>query len=421
MSHLAVETIRQPEPTLRPDDLVERAAAMREWLREHQAATDEAGTYSPDTHEMFRSAGFYRILQPRRFGGYEFDLGTFMRVIVEVARGCPGTGWNLCLAAGHAVQLAGLFEEQAQLRALSPDGEFAAPLRPMLTGTADREPGGGWRVEGTWAYCSGAPYSTHALIGVRMRDSGQPVGEGLALLPREGWVMLDDWREYAFGMRGSGSNSITTVDGGYVIPDEFLLHERFQDIKPGRDTPGYRVHGNPLYAGKTDGYLQIELTAVLVGCAYAALDEYERIVREKKSIGPNPVPRYMTAQAQRNWGIAAGKIRAAEDVLMQMSEYYHRLCEEAVAEDAAERTDTTERHMVIQASTYHAVNLTWEAVELLFRASGTSEGGRNGTRMQRYYRDMSAARTNAGLQAVEVFAQMYAQEHFGLEIVDSFI
>ena len=37
------------------------------------------------------AAGFYRIVQPRRFGGYEFDVPTFYRVMMEVARGCAET------------------------------------------------------------------------------------------------------------------------------------------------------------------------------------------------------------------------------------------------------------------------------------------------------------------------------------------
>ncbi|MFE0678540.1 acyl-CoA dehydrogenase family protein [Streptomyces sp. NPDC058867] len=420
MSESTYATIDQPDSALRPEDLVARARSLREHLRQEQDATDERGTYSPETHELFRSAGFYRTLLPRRFGGYEFDIPTFLRVMVEVARGCPGSGWNLCLASGHAIQLAGIFEESAQERAAA-DGNFAAPFRPMLTGTATRVEGQGWRIEGKWEYCSGSPYSTHAMVGVRLMDNGTQAGEGLALLPRDGWILLDDWRERAFGMRGSGSNSITTADGGTVIPDDFLLQGRLREFKGGRDTAGYRVHGNPMYAGKPDGYLQLEIVSVIVGCAYAALDEYERIIRTKKSVGSQPVPRFHTQQYQRYWGLAAGKIRAAEDILMHMAEHYMRLCQEAVDDTTPQDVkDDAERVMVIAVATHHAVELAWEAVELMFRTSGTSEGGRNGTRMQRYYRDMSTARTNAGLQ-YETFAHMFAQLHFGLPVVDSFV
>jgi len=409
MGALAEVTIPQPEPTLRPQDLIDRAAAMRARLREEQDATEDRGTYSPETHELFRSAGFYRTLVPRRFGGYEFDVTTFVRMVIEIARGCPGTGWCLCLAAGHGLQIGGLFSEAAQVRALSPDGEFAAPMRGAPMGTATRAPEG-WRIEGTWDYCSGSPYATHAMVAVRLIEDGAAAGQGLALIPRNGWILQDDWRHRAFGMRGSGSNSIAVE--GTVVPDEFVVRGSLLQFKNGLETPGYRVHGNPMYAGHPMGYLQIEITSVLVGCAYAALDEYERIISTKKTPGPNPVPRYHTPDIQRYWGLAAGKIRAAEDILLKMSDFYMQFCRDTVKNDGA---FVVERLMSINASTHHAVNLAWEAVELLFRTSGTSEGGRNGTRMQRYYRDFSTARTNIGLQ-YETFAQIFAQEHFGLDV-----
>ena len=408
-------TIPVPEPDLTPEALVGRARALREHLRAEQAATEERGAYSPETHELFRGSGFYRTLLPRRFGGYEFDVTTFMKMVVEIARGCPGTGWCLCLAAGHGLQLGGLWGESAQLSALLPDGEFAAPLRALPMGTAVRVPDGGWRIDGKWDYCSGSPYSTHAMLAVRL-DPEEAKGEriGVALVPRADWTLLDDWKDWAVGFRGSGSNSIEVA--GAVIPDEFMVFGSIIGFTDSLEAPGYEIHGNPMYAGHPMGYLQLEITSILVGTAYAALDEYERIIRERKTMGPNPVPRYQSSDYQRHWGLASGKLLAAEAVLMSMSDYYTQLCAESIQGDAG---FDTEGLMTIHASTHHAINLAWEAIEILFRTGGTSEGGRQGSRMDRYWRDFSTARTNAGLQ-YETFAQMYAKHHFGIEL-DSLI
>jgi 3-hydroxy-9,10-secoandrosta-1,3,5(10)-triene-9,17-dione monooxygenase len=122
--------------------MVERARALRPWLREEQRATEQRGRYSEEIHEEFRRAGFYRCLQPRRYGGYEFDVGTFYRVVQEISRGCPSTGWMLSLAAGHALLLASYFPEQAQMQAFGPDGEFLAPSVASLTGSAAPSAGG---------------------------------------------------------------------------------------------------------------------------------------------------------------------------------------------------------------------------------------------------------------------------------------
>ena len=90
-----VPVLPQPEPGLTPETLIARAAALRPLLREQQEESDARGRYSDEVHEALRRGGFYRILQPRMFGGYEFDIPTFYRMGLELARGCPSTAWNV--------------------------------------------------------------------------------------------------------------------------------------------------------------------------------------------------------------------------------------------------------------------------------------------------------------------------------------
>ena len=90
-----------PEPGVTPEKLVERAAAFRQAIRAAQDEDDLRGCHSPAMDLDFRKAGFYRILQPKLFGGYEFDYVTFYRVMLEIARGSPGVCWCLALAATH--------------------------------------------------------------------------------------------------------------------------------------------------------------------------------------------------------------------------------------------------------------------------------------------------------------------------------
>src|SRR5262245_8378920 len=81
--------IQPPDPDLPPRQLTERVIALRPLLRERQAETEANRRVSDDTNRYLVEAGCYRCLQPRRFGGYEFDLPTFARMAMEVARGCP--------------------------------------------------------------------------------------------------------------------------------------------------------------------------------------------------------------------------------------------------------------------------------------------------------------------------------------------
>ncbi|MGA2710510.1 MAG: acyl-CoA dehydrogenase family protein [Steroidobacteraceae bacterium] len=399
--------IEAPEPGLQPAELIERAVKLRGALLEAQAAAETRGTYSPEMHEAFKKAGFYRILQPRRYGGYEFDVPTFARVIVEIARGCPGSAWCLCLASGHALNVAQLFGERAQAEVFGPDGHFAAAARALPSGTATRAEGG-WLLEGTWDYCSGVPYSTHVLVGVRLlgESGAQPIG--VAVVPRSQWTMLDNWGDF-IGMRASGSNSVQMQ--GAKIPEHYLVREDFfaPDISHG--TAGARLHGNSMYAGGTLGFFQTEISSIMVGVGYAALDEYESIIRARKTFGPAPVLQYQHPDYQRPYGIALGKLEAARHALLGAAQEYMELARLSVA---GQRTYLRSDDLRLQSGLQHAAQLSFDAVDLLYRMAATSAGAKNGTRMQRYFRDVSMARTNPGLQfdlkAADLARQLFTEQ-----------
>jgi 3-hydroxy-9,10-secoandrosta-1,3,5(10)-triene-9,17-dione monooxygenase len=106
--------IAPPEPDLTPEEMIRRAVAMQPELVRRQAEVEELRYYPRDVHEAFDRAGFYRIYQPRRYGGYGFDVTTYVRLAIELARGCPNSAWCLLLAANHALQIGSWWPESAQ-------------------------------------------------------------------------------------------------------------------------------------------------------------------------------------------------------------------------------------------------------------------------------------------------------------------
>jgi 3-hydroxy-9,10-secoandrosta-1,3,5(10)-triene-9,17-dione monooxygenase len=99
-----------PEPDLTPDELVARATALRGVLLERQDECDGLGRLPDSTLRDYVDAGFWRVVQPRRFGGYEFGLDTFLQITMELSRGCPSSGWVFGLTAAHNL-IVGDFEE----------------------------------------------------------------------------------------------------------------------------------------------------------------------------------------------------------------------------------------------------------------------------------------------------------------------
>ena len=50
-----------------------------------------------ETIQDFKEAGFFKILQSKKYGGYELDPHTFSEVQIRVAQGCMSTAWVLAL------------------------------------------------------------------------------------------------------------------------------------------------------------------------------------------------------------------------------------------------------------------------------------------------------------------------------------
>src|SRR5215470_18794196 len=96
----------QPDPSLTQEKAVELARSLRPKLREQQDMADERGWFSDEVHETLRDAGMYRLVQPKMFGGYEFDLMTFGKVVMEIARGHSSSGWCYCLGSSHTLVMA---------------------------------------------------------------------------------------------------------------------------------------------------------------------------------------------------------------------------------------------------------------------------------------------------------------------------
>jgi 3-hydroxy-9,10-secoandrosta-1,3,5(10)-triene-9,17-dione monooxygenase len=398
-----------PEPDLTPDAMIARAVAMRDELVAEAPAGEERGGYSAHLHERFTEAGFYRTLQPRRYGGYEFGLDTFLRLIAELAHGDPSTAWSVCLASDHIFHIASFFSEQAQDELFGTDGHFCAPHRAAPTGTAERVPGG-YRVSGTWDYCSGITHATHFIataMGPAPGADGQPVPLA-CVLPRGDYTVLDDWGGGAtLGLQGTGSNSVRVDD--VFVPEHLAEHYDWKAFElPPDGTPGYRLHRNPMYLGRSLTIYYGGLAAPVVGAAYAALDEYEQILRTRQTTVPPKVLRCESPDYQRWFGEAQSLADSALAVLvaagsgyMAAGRQWERTGSFRIADDARCR-----------AMAQQAARLAADAVDRLFATGGTAAAKR-GSRLQRCFRDVAMYRTHIGAQADLHFAAN-ARVHFGL-------
>jgi 3-hydroxy-9,10-secoandrosta-1,3,5(10)-triene-9,17-dione monooxygenase len=315
----------------------------------------------------------------------------------------------MCLAANHALQIGSWFEERAQVEIFG-DGDFRCASVAAPIGPATRVDGG-WQLDGQVAYASGAPYSTHYMGQALMPDDGVPGPPRMLLFvaPRSEWTMLDDWGD-TLGLKGSGSHSVRFEQA--FIPERFVLEDTWLvDTNVAAGTPGVRIHGNPMYAGRTLAYFEGLLAAIMIGAAKGALDEYDEILRTRKTQRPPIVPRIEDPDYQRWYGLATGKVAAAEAVLLQVAEQWHEACRRSV-EDAI--PFTREEDLRLNMVAREALTLAWDAMQgEIFRTAGSS-AARRGQRIERIFRDMSIGWGHFGTIVRDWTAREWTREHFGL-------
>jgi len=395
-------TVPVPQPDLTPVGMIEAAVALRPLLREKQAETEAAGRILDEVNAACDAAGFYRALQPRRFGGYEFDLPTFAKVMIEVACGCPSTGWVVAFTAGHP-HLFAKYPLATQADAYGATGEFRGPIAGGREALA-RKVDGGYVVNGTWDYASGIDVSTHffAQAPVRIEGEEEPKGQAIALLDRDQYEIEHNWS--MLGMQGSGSHRV-------IAKDVFVPEARVSERNPLMFTtaaPEERNFDNPMYAGPSANILMCEIAAVAIGTGYGALDCYQEILQRRTAPGSTKI-RAKDREFQVYFGEALGLLDLARSALVGCSQQYMDACQDEVSGKAP---FTEEIGLRIVQVDQQCCKLAGDAVNIMFRTAGSSEA-KPGRTMQRYFRDMSTLLTHVSLPPDGTF-EVISKMHFGL-------
>lgn len=401
------DPLRVPEPDLTPDDALARAVALRPLLRENRVPAAENGTYSDEVHRAFDEAGFYRLVQPRRYGGYEFNLEDQYRVLIEISRGDPGIGWCLTLGSAHTIPLVAHFPEHVAREAFGADGLFIASHSASPRGVA-RPADGGYLVSGKWGYSSGVAHSTHAMVTALIAAEGEEPRLIVALLPRVDYKIEDDWNSsFTMALGASGSHTVAVEEA--FVPFERTVPFDWGSSTFADGTIGARTTGNPLYVGHIAPLYGGTLACIQVGAAKAALDEFEQTILTKKRIFPPKVERYKHADAQLVYAEARATIDAAESVTLSGARDYRALGERWISGDVP----TLEEWLALGNMFYTAMRLAHEATELLFRSVGSSVA-RRGEPLQDYFLATQMQKTQAEENKPHFYLSL-AKAHFGLE------
>lgn len=248
--------------------IVDAAKALVPTLRERAQETEFVRRVSTEATESFRDSGFFRLMQPARYGGYEYGFTAFIDVISELGRGCTSSAWCCAIGAIHQWMIAG-FPAQAQDDVWKNDPDAFACVSYAPTGTTERV-SDGYLVQGRWQFVSNCDNSEWAIIGAQLpaQDKGGSAEPGFLLVPRREWRIEDNW--FVTGQAGTGSKTIV-IDKPVLVP----AHRKLAIANAaGGTSPGTAVNTHRIYAIPFISALPVCLISPLLGTARGAVEEF---------------------------------------------------------------------------------------------------------------------------------------------------
>jgi len=394
--------MNQVAETVAMEELVRRARALIPTLRARARSVEEARRVSAETTAMLREADLFRLMQPARFGGFEYGFTELIDIVFEIGRGCGSTAWCYGLGAVHQWLLA-TFPLQAQhdVWDSDPDTLLCGSYAPAANAVRVAR---GFEISGKWSFASNCDNSDWALVGVMFPAEGDANPKpGFLLLPRKDYEIEDDW--FTVGLAGTGSKSIVVRQKLFVPEHRMLTFEQASSNNP----PGATEHANGVYRIPFLAGVPVSIASPALGMVQGAIDEFvefigERTTRGAVAGGGQRMAQF--AQVQSRIAEASAALDAAKLLLK-------RDTREVEASAASRQLISVEKRIRNRRDHAYVVRLAVQAANALFEAVGG--GGLNlSSGIQRAWRDVNAVAHHVSLNW-DVVSTMYGQHYLGLE------
>jgi 3-hydroxy-9,10-secoandrosta-1,3,5(10)-triene-9,17-dione monooxygenase len=334
----------------------------------------------PDaTDRDFREAGFFRCMQPARYGGLEGRYGLHTVLAMEIARGCASSGWILSVTACHS-WIFGMFPLEAQDEIWKADPGASVASSFLAVGPKITLVEGGIRVSGRWRFSSHVNHCQCAMVIGML-----PMGEGrmkqvFILLHRDQYKIEDQWN--VIGLAATGSNDI-------VVEDTFVPTHRMLDVMTTRTgtSPGSAAHSGYTFSLPLFAPFAHSLVGAAVGAAQGALDLIVAELESKTSVANVRLADQQTIQTRV--AEATAEIEAARALLTVDRMRINEAGKARLLPDDVQRTK-------YRLDTGYATKLCVQAVERLLPVVG-GRGLELGHPLQRAWRDVHAVAQHIAL------------------------
>lgn len=386
-----------------PEVLVQRARDMIPYLQEMAPKHEADRRIADETVAKMKEAGFFRILQPKRWGGYQMHPQVFFDVQMALAEGCMSTAWIYGVIAVHNWQIA-LFDLKAQEDVWKDDTGVLIASSYMPVGKVEPVDGG-FKFSGRWAFSSGIDHCDWVFLGglVFPEGGGEPDYRTF-LVPRSDFKVLDTW--HTFGLKGTGSNDVVVEDA--FVP-EYRTHralDGFHGTNPGIDSKTV-----PLYQIPFGQLFPRAVSTSVLGATQGAINAYRDVA--SKRIGSNTGSK--TAEDPHAQMAVARAQSLVDQQVLKLENNFKQLMGDA---NNGEATELNTRIQYRYESAAVPEACLAEVLELQKMCGGRAIF--TNSPLQRFVLDILASRAHVANNPYQ-FGKNYGGVQLGLESTDFFL
>lgn len=216
--------------------LTDQAAAIAPRLAELAGQGERLARLPDEAVGLLDDAGLCRVLAPRSRGGHQAPIPEFNAAMRELARADGSTAWVASIYNGN-LYLLPAFPDEA-------NDEVHAAERPKVAqsftlGGQAIPDGDGYRLSGTWRFCSGQHHAQWAIFLAPIPHGDGAPEPAMFLVPKEDCVVLDDWQ--VSGLAATGSNSLAVTE--VFVP----AHRVARPFAPGLGLPPSADFADPYF------------------------------------------------------------------------------------------------------------------------------------------------------------------------------
>jgi 3-hydroxy-9,10-secoandrosta-1,3,5(10)-triene-9,17-dione monooxygenase len=394
--------VRAVPTAARPDfaEILNRVRKLRPEIEQRALAAEKARRVPAETIAALRDADVFRVMQPARFGGYEYGPAELAQIGFELGRACGSTGWCGTLAVCFG-WMTSFFPLEAQQEVWDdPDNLLAVSYVPTpKVEVVD----GGIKIAGAWPWASGVDSASWLILSALLPNKEGPPSLAWCLVPVDD-VKVDHNSWNVAGLQGTGSKTVIVNDPIFVPTHRILP---LSAIFSGQ-VPGLEIAGNSQARFGYPTFGPTALVSPIVGMAQGALDAFTDTARGAKRMARPGVFEKVAESAliQSLVGQAAARIDSARTLMVTS------LQEGADIVRAGGKPDV-ELRVRIRRNHGYAGNTASEVVRDIFAKSGAGAADET-NRVQRFWRDATVAALHSSIDW-DALSALYGTQQLGLQ------